>query len=140
MPELPPRIRLEKREEKNGGLCPPSAPPTRGHGPLDPVKGGEQVGAQFELWYLLHFHYYDTAIDIDSYKKMLSGLLDRKYQKNSRDMYATLKDKQDAAIRNARKLLERYNPHVPEKDNPSTTVHLLVEELNVYRSDKWGYG
>ncbi len=91
----------------------------------------------FELWYLLHFHYYDTARDRDSYKKMLSILLNREYQKNGKDMYAELKDRQEAAIRNARKLLERYNPPAPEKDNPSTTVHLLVKELNVYRKDKW---
>ncbi|MHC5596362.1 MAG: AAA family ATPase [Nostoc sp.] len=26
----------------------------------------------------------------------------------------------------------KYNPHIPGKDNPSTTVHLLVQELNKF--------
>ncbi|MFW9261930.1 RloB family protein [Nostoc sp. CALU 546] len=36
------------------------------------------------------------------------------------------------AIKNAENLLKRYNPHIPAKDNPSTTVHLLVQELNKF--------
>jgi hypothetical protein len=32
-------------------------------------------------------------------------------------------------IANARRLLGEYNPCNPERDKPSTTVHLLVEQL-----------
>ena len=52
----------------------------------------------FELWYLLHFHYYDTAIFRKDYKKMLTKLLGHKYEKNSTKIYEELKDKQEAAI------------------------------------------
>jgi hypothetical protein len=45
-------------------------------------------------------------------------------------MYEQLLAKQPTAVKNARKLLTQYTPPNPEKDNPSTTVHLLVEELN----------
>jgi AAA15 family ATPase/GTPase len=36
------------------------------------------------------------------------------------------------AIKHAKILLSSYDPHDPESDNPVTTVHLLVEELNQY--------
>ena len=44
-----------------------------------------------------------------------------------------LLEHQPRAIKNACKLLSIYEPHNPEKDNPCTTVHLLVEELNVIK-------
>ncbi|ERT09111.1 rloB-like family protein [Lyngbya aestuarii BL J] len=84
----------------------------------------------FEIWYLLHFNFYDTAIPRREYKRMLSQLLDHRYQKNSETIYEELKNRQADAIRNAKKLLAQYpSPH-PVRDNPSTTVHLLVEQLN----------
>ncbi len=84
----------------------------------------------FELWYLLHFNYYDAAMSRSQYPGKLSKLLGFKYRKNLPNMYATLLEKQQEAMRNAKKLLGRYNPSCPERDNPSTTVHLLVEQLN----------
>jgi hypothetical protein len=59
----------------------------------------------------------------------LSQLLGHEYQKNSETIYDELISKQPDAIRNARRLLEQYNPCQPENDDPSTTVHLLVEQL-----------
>jgi hypothetical protein len=88
----------------------------------------------FELWYLLHFHYYNTAISRADYTTKLTGLLGKRYAKNSNDMYELLLSRQDAAIKNAARLLEIYNPSYPENDNPSTTVHLLVFELRKYSS------
>jgi hypothetical protein len=41
---------------------------------------------------------------------------------------------QPIAIRNAQRLLAGYNPINPQKDNPLTTVHLLVNELNRFMS------
>ncbi len=86
----------------------------------------------FELWYLLHFHYYDTGISRAKYKSMLTQLLGQPYKKNSMSMYEELKEKQENALRNADTLLRSYSPLNPGKDNPSTTVHKLVAELNKF--------
>jgi hypothetical protein len=89
----------------------------------------------FELWYLLHFNYYHTQISRKDYPDMLTDVLGHKYQKNSETIYEKLKDKQENAIKNAKRLLQEYKPPNPETDNPSTTVHLLVEELNRFIPD-----
>lgn len=86
----------------------------------------------FELWYLLHFNYYNTEISRKDYKNMLTKLLRHEYKKNSETIYEELKDKQQDAIKHAKLLLEKYDRPNPESDNPSTTVHLLVEELNSF--------
>jgi hypothetical protein len=86
----------------------------------------------FELWYLLHFHYYNTGISRKDYKNMLTNQLGHEYKKNSETIYEELKDKQENAIKNAERLLKEYTCPNPETDNPSTTVHLLVEELNSF--------
>lgn len=86
----------------------------------------------FELWYLLHFEFLNTGIPRSDYGKKLTSWLGRTYQKNSETIYDELLEKQSAAIRNAENLLKHYNPHVPAKDNPSTTTHLLVQELNKF--------
>jgi hypothetical protein len=83
----------------------------------------------FELWYLLHFHYYDTGIPRRQYCQMLDDLLGHPYKKNDPQTYAALRSGQDDALRNARTLLAQYDPLDPANDNPSTTVHLLVEAL-----------
>jgi hypothetical protein len=44
-------------------------------------------------------------------------------------MYDELAPYQQIAIRNARRLLEEYQARNPACDNPSTTVHRLVEQL-----------
>jgi hypothetical protein len=84
----------------------------------------------FEIWYLLHFHYFVDAASRSQYKGRLSNLLNLPYKKNSETMYAELLTKQPTAIKNATKLLNEYSPIKPEANNPSTTVHLLVQELN----------
>ncbi len=92
----------------------------------------------FELWYLLHFDYRDTAMSRKDYKGELTKKLreakliskNQKYEKNNQEIYAFLEIKQNQAIQNAKRLLKEYNPLNPAKDNPSTTVHLLVEQLN----------
>jgi hypothetical protein len=86
----------------------------------------------FELWYVLHFEFLHTGIPRNDYKKKLTSLLRQPYKKNSDTIYDELFEKQYIAIQNAEKLLKQYEPHNPEKDNPSTTVHLLVQELNKF--------
>jgi hypothetical protein len=84
----------------------------------------------FEIWYLLHFDYIDAGLSRQQYSQMLTDRLGYPYRKNSTDIYDQLLDKQDDAIRNAEKLLQQYYPPNPLNNNPSTTVHLLVNELN----------
>ncbi|MDY6785829.1 MAG: RloB family protein [Cyanobacteriota bacterium] len=98
----------------------------------------------FELWYLLHFEYYSSATHRSNLRKMLSvkSRLGEKYEKNCEDMYEKLKDGKETAIANAKRLWESND--IPLSDNspgelirkhnqnPSTTVHLLVEELSQY--------
>ena len=74
----------------------------------------------FELWYLPHFNYHDTGISRDDYKA-------------DKTIYGQVKPHQETALRNARRL-ERYWQEMaekfPERQNPSTSVHQLVEFLN----------
>jgi hypothetical protein len=86
----------------------------------------------FELWYILHFSYCDTATARRDCCSRLDQLLGHKYEKNSETTYFELTDRQPNAIRNAERLLAQYSPLNPERDNPSTTVHLLVIELNKF--------
>ena len=89
----------------------------------------------FELWYLLHFHFYNTGTSRKDYPDKLTELLGHKYQKNSETIYEELKSKQQDAIKHAKRLLIEYDRSNPESDNPSTTVHLLVEEINSFIPD-----
>ncbi|BAZ04940.1 RloB family protein [Calothrix sp. NIES-3974] len=86
----------------------------------------------FELWYVLHFEFINTGIPRSDYLKKLGLLLNRGYKKNSETIYDELLDQQSTAIRNATNLLNQYDPHIPAQDNPCTTVHLLVQELNKF--------
>jgi hypothetical protein len=87
----------------------------------------------FELWYLLHFDYVNTAISRKQYKTMLTERLGEKYNKNDSVMYEKLhqhpKASQQEAIENAKKLLNQQ-PGDYAVQNPSTTVFELVDSLN----------
>lgn len=93
----------------------------------------------FELWYLLHFNYYNSGISRNQYKNLLeqtivklSGNTDFKYKKNSKDMYDLLEDigDQNFAIENAEKLDRLYNDNKFADHNPRTKVHVLIKELS----------
>lgn len=86
----------------------------------------------FELWYVLHFEFLDTGIPRQDYCSKLTNHLNRKYEKNDENIYIELLNKQHTALRHAKTLLNQYEPVHPSKDNPSTTVHLLVEALNQF--------
>lgn len=84
----------------------------------------------FELWYLLHFDFHHAAISRESYKERLTARLGFEYKKNDPNIYDAIEDKQIIAIQNAIRLLKEYgDEHRPAYDNPSTTVHLLVDAL-----------
>jgi hypothetical protein len=83
----------------------------------------------FEIWYMLHFNFYDTALSRTQYKEKLSELLQRPYLKNDADMFKVLRKFQDKAIQNAGKLYLRQCKLPLREQNPVTTVFKLVERL-----------
>lgn len=85
----------------------------------------------FELWYILHFEYLDSAIPRQQYQQKLSEKLKKPYRKNDTELYQQLLPSQSSAIRNAERLLASYQPHHdPAANDPCTNVHDLVKELN----------
>ena len=83
----------------------------------------------FELWYLLHFNYYDAALSRDQYKEKLTALLGKTYQKNNNGMYKVLQKRLKTAIKNAGKLYTTQYTRPLLEQNPITTVFRLVERL-----------
>jgi hypothetical protein len=103
-----------------------------------PKIGCAWTNQAFELWYLLHFHFYNTAINREMYQKLIEKNLKPKvgeqyqYQKNSTEMYSLLKKygSIESAIKFSKKLESQFegrNDHA--NHNPSTKVHHLVAEL-----------
>ncbi len=92
----------------------------------------------FELWYLLHFHFYNTGISRKQYQNLIEsnfiekGLANYKYKKNSIEMFLLLEEhgNREDAIRNATNL-ERHFAGTANyaHQNPCTKVHHLVAEL-----------
>jgi len=92
----------------------------------------------FEIWYLLHFEYYETGISRKSYSQRIEnylrkrGLVDFVYTKNRANMYSLLTayGNMNLAIKHAQRLESTY---LGTKDfahqNPCTTVYKLVVEL-----------
>ena len=91
----------------------------------------------FELWYVLHFEYRNTAMPRTEYQDKLSDLIGRKYLKNALDMYQMLAEKgnQDQAIKWAKQLHREATASQtpPSRSNPCTTVYALVEILNCFK-------
>lgn len=84
----------------------------------------------FELWYLLHFDYVDVPTSRADYMARLSERLGRTYAKNEANLYRELGSRQVTAMHHAEKLMSQYGLESPAQNDPSTTVHLLVKELN----------
>jgi hypothetical protein len=83
----------------------------------------------FEIWYMLHFNYYDSAFSRSQYKEKLSELLKEAYSKNNEEMFSLLKNRQSRAIQNAQKLYYKQCLLPLWEQNPVTTVFHLVERL-----------
>lgn len=103
-----------------------------------PVIGCAWSNEAFELWYLLHFHYYNNAISRKDYQDLIEENLrpflgeEYRYQKNSIEMYALLKEygSIEDAIRNAKNLERNFAGRQDYANhNPCTMVYKLVEEL-----------
>lgn len=92
----------------------------------------------FEIWYLLHFNYYNTGMGRDDAFDKLDNLLQerysRRYEKNMVDMYTLIEHHQEEAIKRACRLEKICeSEHELHHQNPSTSVHKLVQELNKYK-------
>jgi hypothetical protein len=82
----------------------------------------------FEIWYLMHFCYRDTSIGRGALRKELEkpAYLNRPYDKADSEVFELLRDRRDAAIKNARRLSQSNRSN---EVNPSTNLHELVETL-----------
>jgi hypothetical protein len=92
----------------------------------------------FELWYLLHFAYFNTAMSREKYRSKIEACFKKKglrtfeYKKNRPDMFMLLAQYGDidAAIRNSKKLETSHRGATDfANHNPCTTVYRLVEKL-----------
>lgn len=90
----------------------------------------------FEVWYLLYFHYHNTAIDRDQVIVKLRQAMSTTYEKNDPDMFSKLSNLEkpqgrEFAIRNARRLHDdaKQAGLQPADTNPGTSVYELVEIL-----------
>ena len=103
-----------------------------------PKKNGFKVAYSnqaFEYWFLLHFNLYKGALHRNSYADMLSRLSGIPYSKTEgfgAIMYNRLLHLQPQAIKNASAVLADVSHGNPAMEESSTTVHLLVEELNKF--------
>ena len=104
-----------------------------------PAIGCAWSNEAFELWYLLHFQYYENGMSRRDYKGLIENSLkpfvgnDYRYEKNSVEMYALLKQygNLDDAIRNAKRLSANFGDRQDYANhNPCTMVWRLVEELS----------
>lgn len=92
----------------------------------------------FELWYLLHFQFYENGMSRRDYKALIEDNLKPfvgnafRYEKNSEEMYTLLKEygSPKNAIRNAKRLSENFGDKQDYANhNPCTMVWMLVKEL-----------
>lgn len=91
----------------------------------------------FELWFILHFEFLNTAIGRTKYYEKLTGLLSRKYDKNTSDIYGLIRDKEATAIKNAKNLEKMHSDAGVtsyEKMDPSTSVYKLVERMRSFKT------
>ena len=104
----------------------------------NPKIGCAWSNEAFELWYLLHFHYYNNAISRRDYQDAIEVNLkpflgeDYRYKKNSTEMYSILKENgsMDDAIRNAKRLIDSFGGRQDYSNhNPCTMVWKLIEGL-----------
>lgn len=90
----------------------------------------------FELWYLLHFRYHNTAISRDECMKVLEAEMQKckpsfRYDKGSSSMHSILAEHGDQrlAIKNAEKLRNTYQDTDYSSHNPCTHVDRLIKEI-----------
>lgn len=90
----------------------------------------------FELWYLLHFRYQNTAIPRDKCTTALETEIQKckpsfKYDKGASSMHTILAElgDQSQAIKNAERLQNNYQDTDYSSHNPCTYVYKLIKEI-----------
>lgn len=90
----------------------------------------------FELWFVLHYQYQTAAVTRKEYYDILSSKLNCNYEEDGKtkafaqSLYAIFLPNQARAIQHSKLLLEGKMNDSYCDQNPCTTVHQLVEELN----------
>lgn len=89
-----------------------------------------------ELWFLLHFSFFQSDIERSAYFPKLSQQMTARglglYHKNRNDMYQALLPYLDDAIRNAKALAAINGNNPPSASAPGTEIYRLVEKLRPY--------
>ncbi|MGM9641199.1 MAG: RloB family protein [Faecousia sp.] len=89
-----------------------------------------------ELWFLLHFGFFQSDIHRKEYwpklTQWLTSLGAGVYTKGREDMYEVLKPFMENAIRNAKRLDALNNGRPPASAAPGTKVYELIEKLKPY--------
>lgn len=90
----------------------------------------------FELWYLLHFRYHNTASSRSKCTKALEAEIQKckpsfRYDKGSSSMHSILAEhgNQEQAIKNAERLRNNYQDTDYSSHNPCTHVDRLIREI-----------
>ncbi len=93
-----------------------------------------------ELWYLLHFSFFQSDLHRTEYWTKLSEWLSAigagKYEKNRADMYEILAPFLDFAIANAKRLSQIHVGKNPSQSAPGTRVYELIEKLLPYLKEE----
>lgn len=93
----------------------------------------------FELWFILHFVYYNTPLDRKLASEKLGQILGRGYDKSDRNIPQLLDERTQTAVDNGWRLEEKGpSKDCPPSDaNPGTTVHRLVSLLTRLSLEKF---
>ena len=89
----------------------------------------------FELWFILHREYQQSALNRTQYYEKLSKWLNINYEKVGkgkgfgRKLYKEFEPQLKTAIKNAEKLHKSHNNNEYHQQNPCSTVYELVKEL-----------
>ncbi len=89
----------------------------------------------FELWFVLHREYQQSALNRTQYYEKLSKWLAVNYEKDgkgkvfAKSLYSKFEHQIEIALKNAEKLYDSHNDREFHQQNPCTTVYKLVEEL-----------
>ena len=88
-----------------------------------------------ELWFLLHFSYFDSDLYRDEYYPKLTERIGSKYEKNREDIYNVLRNNLTKAIKNSKRLMDYHGGKSPAQCAPATAVYEIFEKLLPYLKD-----
>ncbi len=92
-----------------------------------------------ELWYLLHFSYFQSDVHRSEYWPKLTSRLTEigagRYEKGRPDMYRVLLPFMETAIANAKRLNTANKGKTPANAAPGTQVYQLIELLRPYLAE-----